>query len=279
LKSGSFALSSGLVQSQLQLCFYPAGLFVCQVMSSPLTLCEAKDAVCKCKAPPGRVQGNECLKACRDKIRSVGQVVNVKHEMRWFYWKAYLANHKYADVILNSPVTDFFAEAFPEREPNGSKLVGQCQLRVDFVCTRVDGTSVRLHPNKAREAIPVENDLQEWRMGRRPVHALDRHAVAAAYGNMPPPPPPGTPPTPPPRVVITQGNTPPPPPPPGPPPVESTLHLPSPDNCLPSCADDLSPVDSASHIEGHIEPRCRCVVQPGRSKNRNKYSRKQIGTT
>ena len=38
-----------------------------------------------------------------------------------------------------------FAEAFPEKEPNASKLHGQCHLSVDIVCERSE-VRQKFHP-------------------------------------------------------------------------------------------------------------------------------------
>ena len=38
-----------------------------------------------------------------------------------------------------------FAEAFPEKEPNASKLHGQCHMSVDIVCERSE-VRQKFHP-------------------------------------------------------------------------------------------------------------------------------------
>jgi hypothetical protein len=77
-------------------------------------------------------------------------------------WVPYLANHPRASNIFRAPTEGFHAEAFPEEEPNSEKLENK-PLRVDFVCTRVDGNAVRLHPEQSREPGIIEGRLEYWR--------------------------------------------------------------------------------------------------------------------
>ena len=39
-------------------------------------------------------------------------------------WRCYLVNHPESDKIFHRPVTDFFAEVFPERDPSQSAQAG-----------------------------------------------------------------------------------------------------------------------------------------------------------
>ena len=43
-------------------------------------------------------------------------------------------------------------------------------LRVDFVATRLDGSAVRIHPQRSREAHVTEGTLEEWRSGSIPIY-------------------------------------------------------------------------------------------------------------
>ena len=76
-----------------------------------------------CKQPPGKAKANEYLKLCREGMRMVGEQVDVEEQIPEFHWRAYLAYHPKANEIFKSPVLSFFAEAFPEVDPNASKLV------------------------------------------------------------------------------------------------------------------------------------------------------------
>jgi hypothetical protein len=135
------------------------------------------------KAPPGKARANEALKECRDKLQNIpGRCIDVTAET-CLHWSAYLANHPEANKIFRSPITGFFAETFPERDPSG-RHVG---LRVDYVCMRADGSAVRLHPHKDKEAKVVEGSLEEWRLGLAPVYPADRDAVLAARSSVRPP--------------------------------------------------------------------------------------------
>ena len=99
-----------------------------------------------------------------------------------FLWCAYLGRHPQAEEIFSSPVTSFYADAFPKKDPNSKKLVGNCGLRVDFVCVRADRSAVRLHPGQSREATVVVERVEDWRLGRRPVHAIDDQAMKTRTG-------------------------------------------------------------------------------------------------
>lgn len=162
----------------------------------------ALDVARTCKQPPGKAKANECLKLCRLDMHEVGEIVEVEDAMPEFHWRAYLANHPQRHAIFKSAVTSFFAEAFPEVDPNASKLTNKDRpnaggLRVDFVVLRESGC-VRLHPGKHRDAIIVEgslDDLEQWRRGRKSVHMPAAHAIKTArFSQQPPPPPPGPPP-------------------------------------------------------------------------------------
>ena len=100
-----------------------------------------------------------------------------------FHWTAYLSCYDHADDIFGSQgITDFFAEAFPEKDPNKKKLanLGLITLRVDFVVTRRGGSAVRLHPSERKEAAIAASTLEGWRLGNSPVHVLDEGAVKVA---------------------------------------------------------------------------------------------------
>ena len=58
----------------------------------------------------------------------------------------------------------FWAEAFPEDDPNASKLVNKDRpnaggLRVDFVVMREDGSYLRLHLGRHHDAQIIEGSL------------------------------------------------------------------------------------------------------------------------
>ena len=78
--------------------------------------------------------------------------------------------------------------------------MGNRPLRVDFVCTRADGSTVRLHPGQTMEAKIVEGVLENWRKGKAAIHArpswppLDPAAAMPSPKPWVPPPPPGPPP-------------------------------------------------------------------------------------
>ena len=75
-------------------------------------------------------------------------------EIDVFDWPSYLANHSEAHKIFESKVIKFSVEVFPEKDPNADKLPNH-KHRVDFVCSREDGTAVRLHPHKNGPADPI----------------------------------------------------------------------------------------------------------------------------
>ena len=117
----------------------------------------ALEVASTCKQPPGKAKANEYLKRCRADMQMVGEQVNVEAKMPEFHWRAYLAYHPKANDIFKSPVKCFFAEAFPENDPNARKLVNNDRpnaggLRVDFVVLREDGSCVRLHLGKHHDA-------------------------------------------------------------------------------------------------------------------------------
>ena len=152
-------------------------------MTRALSLQDARNIWSKCRAPPGRRVAHDALNTCRKKLQEVGQQVHVNDEIPDFHWRAYLGGHDHADDIFGSQgITDFFAEAFPEKDPNKKKLanLGLITLRVDFVAVRQDSAAVRLHPSERKEAAIVARSLEGWRLGHSPVHVLDEDAVKAA---------------------------------------------------------------------------------------------------
>ena len=74
-----------------------------------------------------------------------------------------------AEQILWTPIQEFAAEVFPERDPSRAGV----GLRVDVVCTRADGTAVRIHPRQWKETHIVEGNLSDWCRGLDPVYKLD----------------------------------------------------------------------------------------------------------
>ena len=144
-------------------------------MTRALSLQDARNILSKCKAPPGKNVDNDVLNTCRKKLQEVGQQVHVNDEMPHFHWRAHLGGHDYADDIFGSQgITDFFAEVFPEKDPNKKKLanLGLIALRVDFVCKRTDGSAVRLHPSERKKAAIVADSLEALRVGNSPVYVL-----------------------------------------------------------------------------------------------------------
>ena len=122
-----------------------------------VTVEEAMARLRSTKTPPGRPSANQALKMCRERLQNTpGAYVDVTQETS-FNWAAYLARHPERQKIFRSSITRFLAEVFPERDPSAS-CVG---LRVDFVCVRADGTAVRLHPHKHKEAIIMEGRLED----------------------------------------------------------------------------------------------------------------------
>ena len=81
----------------------------------------------------------------------------------------YLAHHPQAHDIFRSAVVSFQAECFDEQDHNSEKM-GRTPLRVDFVCTRADGSAVRLHQGKNMEAKIDEGILEDWRTGKDAIH-------------------------------------------------------------------------------------------------------------
>jgi hypothetical protein len=51
---------------------------------------------------------------------------------------------------------------------------------VDFVATREDGSAVRLHPHRSKEAQVTEGTLEEWRSGDAPIYVAVHSAVQEA---------------------------------------------------------------------------------------------------
>ena len=147
--------------------------------SEALTWTAAKAFLSGCKEPPGKAKANAILKTCRAQIDGLnpGQRVWVPVE---FNWQAYLAKHPAAEQIFESPITGFFAEAFPFKEPNAGTLRnwGLTDLRVDFVCTHADHSAVRLHPSKASEAKVQIGRLVRWRQGLDAQNSMPVHEEA-----------------------------------------------------------------------------------------------------
>ena len=83
-------------------------------------------------------------------------------------WAVYLAHHPQACEIFREPITAFHAEVLDEKNPNRGKM--RRDLRVDFVCTRADGSAVRLHQGKNMEAKIDEGILEDWRTGKDAIH-------------------------------------------------------------------------------------------------------------
>ena len=153
-------------------------------LNRALSLQDARNILSKCKAPPGKREAHEALNKCRKKLQEVGQQVHVNDEIPDFHGRAYLGGHDHAaDIFASQGIPDFFAEAFPEKDPNKKKLasLGLITLRVDFVCKRTDGSAVRRHPSERKEAAIVAGSLEGWRLGNSPVHVLDEDAVTAAW--------------------------------------------------------------------------------------------------
>ena len=86
-----------------------------------------------------------------------------------FARSAHFALHAQAKQIFRTPIQEFAAEVFPEKDPSRAFIT----LRVDFVATRHDGSAVRLHPPKRKEAHIVASNLSDWRLGLDPVYKLD----------------------------------------------------------------------------------------------------------
>ena len=86
-----------------------------------------------------------------------------------FARSAHFALHTQAKQIFRTPIQEFAAEVFPEKDPSRAFIT----LRVDFVATRHDGSAVRLHPPKRKEAHIVASNLSDWRLGLDPVYKLD----------------------------------------------------------------------------------------------------------
>ena len=84
-----------------------------------LTIQEAKDIYRVCKDAPGKLTANNALNSCRKYLQQVGQKVDMSVAAPSFHWRAYLGGHDQAEAIFASAgITDFFAEAFPEKDPN-----------------------------------------------------------------------------------------------------------------------------------------------------------------
>jgi hypothetical protein len=101
---------------------------LCRLVEKPdnyalMDLPAALEVARMCKSVPGKAKANEYLKRCRADMQVVGERVDVEAEMPEFHWRAYLAHHPKATNIFKSPVESFWAEAFPEDDPNASKLV------------------------------------------------------------------------------------------------------------------------------------------------------------
>ena len=153
-------------------------------MPAHTTLEDAIQHLRECKAPPGKKTANACLKQCRRALAEVaGAVVDVD-EVAPFHWRAYLARHPQHRQIFSEPVLErFWAEVFPETDPSTND-----QLRVDFVCQRLGGSAVRLHPHKDREATITIGCLRDWRLGRAPVYCPNAAALHVIQDDPPRPP-------------------------------------------------------------------------------------------
>ena len=119
------------------------------------------------KEPPGKRRAHNFLKRCRELMPNVkGECIDVTDDRIGFgQWAVYLAHHPQAREIFRAPITAFHAEVFDEKDPNRGKM-GNTPLHVDFVCTRADGSAVRLHPGQSMEAQIVEGILEDWRKGK-----------------------------------------------------------------------------------------------------------------
>ena len=67
-----------------------------------------------------------------------------------FDWRNYVANHPESDLIIGTGITAFQAMFL---EHSTDKNMGMA--RFDFVVTRTDGSSVRLHPSASKHGKPV----------------------------------------------------------------------------------------------------------------------------
>ena len=94
-------------------------------------------------------------------------------ELTSFNYIAYLAAHPQGAKIFRSPITAFLVQVFPEKDPSRADV----GLRVDFVVMRQDGSAIRLHPHRSKEAQVTEGTLEAWRSGDVPIYAEVHSAV------------------------------------------------------------------------------------------------------
>ena len=77
------------------------------------------------KATPGKPGANAALKECRERLRSPATAQVDEPGLRMIVtneifpnWAAYLAVHPQAKEISRSPIKEFAAKVFPERDPS-----------------------------------------------------------------------------------------------------------------------------------------------------------------
>ena len=105
--------------------------------------------------------GWACASLC---LNIKGECIDVTDDRIGFgQWAVYLAHHLQARDIFRAPITAFHAEVFHEKDPNIGKM-GSTPLRVDFVCTRADGSTVRLHPGQIWKLKSLKGS---WRIGAK----------------------------------------------------------------------------------------------------------------
>ena len=104
-----------------------------------------------------------------------------------FDWLTYVCRHQDADTIVGVGVVRFELRFLLTQEPNGQKLLGALGpwafRRCDFIVHRADGTHVRMHPDRGKEAKVVTGSLNDWNTAARASTPGDTRVVQPKAGH------------------------------------------------------------------------------------------------
>ena len=106
-----------------------------------------------------------------------------------FDWRTYVCRHQDADTVVGFGVIRFELRFLLTREPNGQELLKTglghpwAFRRCDFIVHRADGTHVRMHPDRLKEAKVVTGNLNEWITAARASTPGDHREVQPEAGH------------------------------------------------------------------------------------------------
>ena len=117
-------------------------------------------------AAMGKARAHKFLSDTRASMSADGQITEESRDLsdgRDFDWKAYVTSRPDCKEVIGVGIWKFEGRFLAAKDPNAKGLAAP--NRFDFIAHRVDGSAVRIHPEKVRHGKFCEGRLEDWALG------------------------------------------------------------------------------------------------------------------